>query len=60
MRTRFSLPELARDLAKLASETRDPDTASELIALTEELLIAAGHLPGADGDGPNEGNGGGR
>jgi hypothetical protein len=39
--------DLARDLAEIASETRDPDTAIRLIALANEVLAAAGHLPTA-------------
>ncbi len=58
MRTRLSMLELAHDLAKLASETRDPDTASRLIALTEEVLTTAGHLPRVDSRISNQGNGG--
>jgi hypothetical protein len=58
MSNKLCMLELARDLAKLASETHDPDTARQLIALTNEVLDASGHLPGAGSDGSSEGNGG--
>jgi hypothetical protein len=34
--------ELARRLAEIASKTRDPDTAQELMALVEQLFGEAG------------------
>ena len=49
--------DLARELAEIASETRDPDTAAKLIVLANEMLTAAGHLPSAGGVGSNGGNG---
>jgi hypothetical protein len=60
MTTTLCLLRLARDLAKLASETRDPETAAGLIALVNEVLVAAGHLPKAAGGGSSDGNGGAR
>jgi len=49
--------DLARDLAQLASETRDPDTATRLIALTNVVLSASHHLPPTNDDVPRGGNG---
>jgi hypothetical protein len=49
--------DLARDLAEIASETRDPDTAVRLIALANEVLISSGHLPAAGSVGAHDGNG---
>jgi hypothetical protein len=46
---------LARDLGKIASETSDPVTAVRLIALANEILAAAGHLPKPSG--ANDGQG---
>lgn len=54
----LSMLDLARELAQLASETRDPDTATRLIALTNAVLAASGHLPQTNNDGPSGGNGG--
>ncbi len=48
---------LANDLGKIASETKDSDTAARLIALVNEILIAAGHLPKAPDVGSTDGNG---
>lgn len=53
----LSTLDFARELAQLASETRDPDTATRLIALTTALLAASGHLPRAGDDGPSAGYG---
>ena len=50
--------DLARELAQLASDTRDPDTATGLIALANAVLDASGHLPKTHDDGPRGGNGG--
>jgi len=46
---------LARDLGEIASETSDPVTAVRLIALANEILVAAGHLPKPSG--ANDGQG---
>jgi hypothetical protein len=49
--------DLARKLAQIASETSEPDTAVKLIALANEVLVSAGHLPEAGDHGSGDGNG---
>jgi hypothetical protein len=53
----FCLLDLARDLAEIASETHDADTAIRLIALANEVLAAGGHLPVVDEVEPFGGSG---
>jgi hypothetical protein len=57
MPTALYIVELARDLAKIASETREPDTAIKLIALVNKILTASGDMPNADPPGSAEGGG---
>jgi len=45
------LVELARVLADIASRTRDPDTAQELMSLVDQLFTEAG-LPGGEPEAP--------
>jgi hypothetical protein len=51
MRKKLCMLALARDLAAIASDTKDRDTAARLIALANEILTAAGHPPQAPGGG---------
>lgn len=57
MSTTLCMLDLARDLAQIASETREPDTAVKLIALVNEVLVSAGHLPAEEDHRPADGNG---
>jgi hypothetical protein len=56
MGNELCLLDLARDLAEIARETHDPATAIRLITLTNEVLAAGGHLPGADDVEPFDGS----
>jgi hypothetical protein len=54
MATPLSMLDLARELAQIASETREPDTAVMLIALVNRILAATGGLPKAAAPGSAE------
>jgi hypothetical protein len=48
MSDKFDVVELARELAKIASATKDQETARRLMELVERLLNAAGLPSGHD------------
>jgi hypothetical protein len=50
MATEIDVEELAREIAEIASTTRDPDTGRRLMELVERLLREAGMGPGDRAD----------
>ena len=47
MTEKLSVVELAHELAKIASATRDPETGRQLTEVVERILRAAGLPPGS-------------
>ena len=47
MTDKIDVVELAHELARIASATRDPETGRQLMGIVERILAAAGLPPGS-------------